>query len=317
MKGRKPYTQEQVISKFKEFHNEKYIYDKVVYYRMNESVTVTCPIHGDFLITPSKHCIGQGCPICGMIKKAQSQAMSDEEYIKKCNVIHNGKYIYDKTHTNGNLHNKVTITCPIHGDFEQIAQDHLKGHGCTMCAIENSKLKTEDFIERSNVIHNNFYLYDKTDVNGIKNEVTITCPIHGDFKQTPEAHLKGSGCQICKQSHLENEIRAFLIDNNIDFEPQKTFKWLRYKNPMFLDFYLPKYNIAIECQGEQHFKPINYFGGEDNFLNVIERDKLKFELCKQHNIKLIYFTHCDYQYQHKQITSLNELKEMIFQIKHY
>lgn len=237
--------------------------------------------------------------------------MTVEEFINRRNIVHNGKYIYDKTHTNGNLHNKVTITCPIHGDFEQIAQDHLNGHSCTMCAIGNSKLKTEEFIERSNAIHNFFYNYDKTVVNGIKNEVIITCPIHGVFKQTPEAHLKGSGCPICRQSHLENEIRVFLLDNCIDFEQQKTFEWLRYKNPMFLDFYLPKYNIAIECQGEQHFKSIDYFGGKANFSNVIERDKLKLELCNKHNIKLIYFTHCNCPYPHKLITSLDELKESI------
>lgn len=111
---------------------------------------------------------------------------------------------------------------------------------------------------------------------------------------------------------MENEVRKFLSENNIEFEQQKTFEWLRHKNPMFLDFYLPKYNVAIECQGEQHFKPINYFGGECNFLNVTERDKLKFELCKQHIMKLIYFTHCNYQYHCKLITSLNELKELFF-----
>lgn len=311
MRGRKPYTQEQVIEKFKDIHGDKYIYDQVLYQKMNKVVTVACPTHGNFLITPSKHCIGQGCPKCGIIKKSQSQSMSDEEFIDRCNTIHNRKYAYDKTHTNGNLHNKVTITCPTHGYFEQIAQDHLNGHGCTMCAIENSKLKTEEFIERSNIIHNNFYNYDKTIVNGIKNEVIITCPTHGDFNQTPEAHLKGSGCSICRQSHLENEIRIFLLDNGIDFEQQKTFEWLRYKKPLFLDFYLPKYNIAIECQGEQHFKSIDYFGGENNFSNVIERDHLKLELCNKHNIRLIYFSHCNYQYPHKLITSLEELKEVI------
>ena len=312
MKGRKPYTQEQVINKFKKIHGDKYIYNQVDYQRMNKAVTVTCPIHGNFLITPSKHCIGQGCPKCGLIKRSQSQAMNDEEFISKCSVIYNGKYTYNKTHINGNLHNKVIVTCPTHGDFEQIAQDHLKGHGCIKCAIDNSKLKNKEFIERSNVLHNCFYQYNKTEIDGIKNEVTITCPIHGDFKQTPEVHLKGSGCPICKQSHLENEVRKFLSENNIEFEQQKTFEWLRHKNPMFLDFYLPKYNVAIECQGEQHFKPINYFGGECNFLNVTERDKLKFELCKQHNMKLIYFTHCNYQYHCILITSLNELKELFF-----
>lgn len=49
------------------------------------------------------------------------------------------------------------------------------------------------------------------------------------------------------------------------------------------------FNIAIECQGKQHFEPIDFFGGEENFLKQKERDKEKLEECKQHGIKMIYY----------------------------
>ena len=58
---------------------------------------------------------------------------------------------------------------------------------------------------------------------------------------------------------------------------------------MSLDFYLPEYNIAIECQGIQHFKPIEYFGGEKSFKEQKNRDTIKKELCEKHNIKVFYF----------------------------
>lgn len=310
--GRKTLSQKQILSRFKQIHKEKYLYNKVLFHKMNEKVIVTCPLHGDFLITPSKHCLGQGCPKCGIIKRSQSQSLTNEEYVSKCNNIHNGKYAYNKTHTNGNLHNKVTITCPTHGDFEQIAQDHLNGHGCPKCAIENRKITTEELINRGNKIHDNKYIYEKTIANGYKNEVIITCPLHGDFKQTIESHLKGSGCPVCKQSHLENEVKQFLEQNNISFIQQKSFDWLKNKSQMFLDFYLTDYNIAIECQGEQHFIPNDYFGGETKFSQIAFRDNLKYELCKQHNIKILYFAHCNFKYSHKIITSLEKLKEAIF-----
>ena len=47
-------------------------------------------------------------------------------------------------------------------------------------------------------------------------------------------------------------------------------------------------NIAFEYQGEQHFKPIEYFGGEDNFEKQKERDRIKWELSKENNVSLIY-----------------------------
>ena len=96
----------------------------------------------------------------------------------------------------------------------------------------------------------------------------------------------GMGCHFCNTSRLENEIKLVLEQNNIVFIPQYKNKWLGKQS---LDFYLPEYNIAIECQGKQHFEPINYFGGEKRFITQKKRDILKYNKCKEHNITLYYF----------------------------
>jgi hypothetical protein len=56
---------------------------------------------------------------------------------------------------------------------------------------------TSQFIEKSNVIHNNCYQYYLTDYRGIFQKIIITCKIHGNFKQTPNDHLDGNGCPKC------------------------------------------------------------------------------------------------------------------------
>lgn len=61
---------------------------------------------------------------------------------------------------------------------------------------------------------------------------------------------------------------------------------------MSLDFYLSKYKIAIECQGVQHFKPINFFGGENAFNETLKRDKSKEKLCNENGVMLLYFSKC-------------------------
>ena len=81
------------------------------------------------------------------------------------------------------------------------------------------------------------------------------------------------------------EIINFIID--IDFIPQKTFDGCKYKNKLPFDFYLPDYNICIEFQGEQHYKSIEYFGGEKTFKLTLLRDKIKMEYCRDNNIPLI------------------------------
>ena len=58
-----------------------------------------------------------------------------------------------------------------------------------------------------------------------------------------------------------------------------------------IDIYFPKLKIGIEYQGGQHFKPVDLFGGEEQFKKQLERDYEKIEQCKQNGIILLHFTY--------------------------
>lgn len=277
------YTTEEVIEKFKKIHKDKYMYEHFVYNGSHTKSIVTCPVHGDFLVTPNKHLLVRGCPKCAVIRRIQQRTISNEEYIKRCKVIHNDKYVYDNTLVNGNLHNTVIIGCPIHGDFYQEANEHLRGHGCPVCG-GNKKLTTKEAIKKFEDKHQGRYLYYKVEYKNNRTKVCIICPEHGEFWQTPNSHLNGNGCPKCKRSHLENDISLLLTNNDIEFIEQKKFDWLGLQS---LDFYLPKLNIAIECQGLQHFEPTKHF---ENCDTLLKRDKLKYWLCQENNIELLYYT---------------------------
>ena len=78
---------------------------------------------------------------------------------------------------------------------------------------------------------------------------------------------------------------------------------------MPFDFYLVDYNILIECQGEQHYKPISVFGGEKGFKLQQKRDNIKRNYCKNHNIHLIELPYWDFNSKNSYIKTLdNELK---------
>ena len=117
------------------------------------------------------------------------------------------------------------------------------------------------------------------------------CSVHGEFWQAPSEHLQGYGCPKCKTSYLEKELIKYFEENNIPYEYQKRFTWLDRKS---LDFYLPNKRIAIECQGIQHFTPVDFFGGEKKYHELLKRDKAKKDLCGERGIKVIYFTHEKY-----------------------
>lgn len=80
----------------------------------------------------------------------------------------------------------------------------------------------------------------------------------------------------------------------IKYEKQKTFPDCKYKYHLRFDFYLPDYNICIEYDGEQHFRPIPTMGGNEKFLVTKERDNIKSEYCKQHDINLIRIPYWDF-----------------------
>lgn len=97
-----------------------------------------------------------------------------------------------------NAKTKVTVTCPFHGDFEQLPGFHLKyKNACKECSVNGTKVGLDDFISRSKVIHNNVYSYDNFVYINTTTKSIITCPIHGEFEQTPYGHLKGYGCIEC------------------------------------------------------------------------------------------------------------------------
>lgn len=58
-------------------------------------------------------------------------------------------------------------------------------------------MKKDEFVRKSNIIHNNFYGYSKSLYINTSTKLIITCPIHGDFLQLPHNHLRGNGCKTC------------------------------------------------------------------------------------------------------------------------
>ena len=63
--------------------------------------------------------------------------MSLEEFVTRAAKVHQNKYDYSKVEYIASKE-KVTITCPVHGDFEQSARGHLAGRGCRECNKNSS-----------------------------------------------------------------------------------------------------------------------------------------------------------------------------------
>lgn len=125
-----------------------------------------------------------------------TKKFTTEIFISRARLIHGDTFLYDRSEYTTSR-NKVTITCRVHGDFEQNAMNHLRGDGCRKCSREDRRLNTELFIMRSREIHGDKFDYERTRFITSRDNVIITCRKHGDFEQKANNHLNGNGCMEC------------------------------------------------------------------------------------------------------------------------
>lgn len=157
-----------------------------------------------------------------------------ERFIEKAKKIHGDKFDYSKVEY-VNPQTKVCIICPEHGEFWQKPINHLNGTICCPgCVKDYFKVKREDekrkFIERANKRHGGKYDYSKVDYINKATKVCIVCPEHGEFWQTPDAHLTGSGCQDCYKSKNTTTTEAFVKKAKEVHGDKYDYSKVEYKN---------------------------------------------------------------------------------------
>jgi hypothetical protein len=288
----------QVLNQFKIIHGDRYDYSLMDFKKSNEKVSIICKEHGIFKQKPSSHVMGQGCSKCGRRVCANKISYTKEEFIQKANIFHNNKFNYDNVvYINGTT--KVDIRCQVHGLFKISPSIHLYGIGCRKCAIELATIrKTDDlnsFIKKSKNTHGDKYDYSFVESKNfnINKVIKIICPNHGFYFQKAQNHMVKNGCPSCNESTGEKEIYKYLNKKNITYIREKKFDDCFNKIKLRFDFYLPDFNICIEYDGMQHFKPIKFFGGKESFEKLLKNDKIKTEYCLKKGIKLIRISYTE------------------------
>lgn len=181
-----------------------------------------------------------------------SKKLTTKEFIAKSKNKHGDIYDY-RLSTYVNSASKINIICPKHGVFSQLANAHMQGRGCRKCADEDNhtrfKNNSNNVKEKFIKVHGNKYSYDKMDYYNRHTKITITCPYHGDFEQTPGSHVAGRGCPRC--NHVNISKRQF--KSTADFIKGATKKHgslYSYANSSYIDSYA---KIEIMCNKHGSF----------------------------------------------------------------
>lgn len=208
----KKITAEEFINKCKQVHGNRYDYTNTYYVHSHKKINIICKTHGSFLQRASSHVQGNGCPKCAeqqhkqhlkflQIQNSTKKRKSITNFITEAQIIHNNKFDYSKVEYI-NTHTPVTIICKKHGEFNQRPIKHLLGSGCPTCATElitekRIQASSQSFVAKAKTIHGQKYCYDDVDYQTAHTHISIICPEHGEFKQTPNCHLNGHGCPKC------------------------------------------------------------------------------------------------------------------------
>lgn len=229
-------TQEEFIQKAKEkFPNLDY--SKTIYKIRTEPIIVICPIHGEQVWSTAGNFLASkyGCPKCARIEAgiqvSEKTRMSKEEFIQKAMDRFGDIYDYSKVNYINN-DTKVTIICPIHGEFEIRPGDFLRQTGCPKCRPKSLRENfIEDWLKSNNIpfkrekkiiLDNNknaFIDFVVNDIyieyNGIQHYKEIGFFKTGGHKQIPFS--------LEKQKERDALVQKYCDDNNINLI------WLNYE----------------------------------------------------------------------------------------
>lgn len=249
------------------------------YVDANTPIEHKCKIDGYIWKTsPGNILYGTGCPKCsGNMKKSHSQYLKEVFSVNpKIEVI--DTYINAKT--------PILHKCKIDKhEWNASPYSILSGNGCPKCA-KNIKKTHEQYMEELKIVN--------PDIDVIEKYINANTPIlhkcnidKHEWMAIPSTMLSYGSCPVCKETCGERLIRQWLESRGIKYKFQHRFDDCKDVNCLPFDFYLPDYNIAIEYDGVQHYKSIDFFGGEETFIYTKKHDNIKTEYCKNNNIKLL------------------------------
>lgn len=253
-----------------------------------------CPKHrnkGVLEMTFANFTKGRGCPYCANRVKKTQEEYEAELAIKKPTIKVIGKYI--------NLKTKIEHECIVCGYRWDVLPDNMLhvSNGCPKCG-KRAPLNQNELINRIAKIDDSIEVVGK--YYNTVTKMSFRCKkCENVWDARPNNILKGKGCPNCKSSKGEKEVARILDELDVLYKPQFKFRDCKDELPLPFDFYLTDYNICIEYDGGQHYKPCTFGGiskeqARVNFELAKKHDKIKDAYCKQHNIKLVRIPYWEY-----------------------
>lgn len=237
---------ENFIETCTEKFGDRFDYSEVKNFHSNSKEVILCHKHGEFSMQLRSHSRSKyGCKQCSI--EARTCTFSD--FVKKAREVHSDKYTYN-SESYVNSRGKVSISCPIHGYFNQSVNQHLQGGGCPKCRRENSYISDSDAISRFRGVHGDIYDYSLiTGDQGMGSKYPILCREHGVFRQLGHDHYHGAGCPQCYTDRRKSNTEDFIRRARKEYEDKYDYSQVEYTNSY------SKVDIICPIHGQFSIKP--------------------------------------------------------------
>ena len=293
-----------------ESHGLSLLTSKENYKNASQKLDIKCSCGNIYKISFSdiKRFKQYNCPKCSDIKRVNDMKNKDIDNLNYYNynqvksIINNTDSKLLSTNYN-TCYDKLELKCSCGKTYYQSfthISNKIKTNKPILCPDCMKNISDDKFrLNECDIKHKimELYGYEKfkiVDFNKYKNNKTKIEFIHADcghkFYSTLHNILVAErSCPNCENNHTLGirKIIKFLENNNITYELEKKFNDCKYKRLLPFDIYLNSYNALIEFDGEQHYKSIDYFGGDESFELCKIRDNIKNEYCKNKNIPLL------------------------------
>lgn len=243
-----------------------------------------------YTVTPSDFTSGKRCPKCALKKRSLSESKTNEAFILEVHELVGDEYEVISNYARWDI--PVTMYHSICGNSYSVAPNaFLSGRRCPKCQHKVEVLKRtktqKDFETDVKEKYNDEYTIIGTYINNSTPILVEHKKCSNTWEPLPSNLLFGYGCPFCKSSKGEQYIKTYLDSHKITYESQKMFTDLKDKNMLSYDFYLPKNDILIEYQGQQHYYATPIFGGDLAFKKQQLHDELKRQYAMSNSYKLL------------------------------
>lgn len=254
----------EFIALSRKVHGEKYDYSVAQYTNSATPLQIVCPEHGLFMQSPSNHLSGKGCQKCASKAAGENYRKSGEDFIQAAKKVHGDRYDYSESdYKNARL--KLSIRCKVHGPFDQIPFVHLRGAGCPACGkesrTETHRTSKQKFVAQGVAKYGEKFDYSQVQYVNAWSPVLIGCPAHGQFSQTPAAHLHNTtyGCPRCASDDASNRgkgpraPRPESRSNTTEFIKRAVLKHKDQYDYSLVNYTTSKENVTIICKSHGPF----------------------------------------------------------------